>query len=263
MNDLINVFKNDDGVMVVSSREVAQNFGKQHKHVLEKVNELVDSIQPAENPARYFIVSEYKDSKGEMRKEYLLTRDGFSLLVMGFTGKKALDWKLKYIKAFNAMEKKLMSPDDLTPELRAFKEIFDSMVDQQRKLNALNNELEDIREITVFRPDTFRKDVNKLVRRIAYSKGDGIYNIPGIYGESYKLLEDRINVDLDRRIKYKRKRMMEDGISASKRNAVNKIDVIAEDKKVTEVYVAILKELAIKYGVTKDNEIKISNMEEN
>ena len=106
MNNYVDI-KNLNGTTVVSSREVAANFEKQHKHVLEKIAELIETIQPAENPARYFIASEYKDSKGEMRKEYLCTRDGFTLLAMGFTGPKAIEWKLKYIEAFNRMEAEL------------------------------------------------------------------------------------------------------------------------------------------------------------
>lgn len=74
---------------------------------MRDIETLKEQIQPAQNWAGYFIPSEYRDAKGEMRKEYLLTRDGFSLLVMGFTGEKALSWKLKYIEAFNEMEKEL------------------------------------------------------------------------------------------------------------------------------------------------------------
>ncbi|CDC47152.1 putative uncharacterized protein [Clostridium sp. CAG:58] len=55
----------------------------------------------------YFIGSEYVGENGRKYKEYLVTRDGFSLLAMGFTGEKALKWKLKYIEAFNAMESEL------------------------------------------------------------------------------------------------------------------------------------------------------------
>lgn len=57
-------------------------------------------------PTKYFIKSSYK-SRGKEYPEYLITRDGFTLLVMGFTGPKALEWKLKYIRAFNEMEKEL------------------------------------------------------------------------------------------------------------------------------------------------------------
>ena len=99
--------KGKDEVLVVSSRQIAEDFEKLHKNILRDIETLKEQIQPAQNWAGYFIPSEYRDAKGEMRKEYLLTRDGFSFLVMGFTGEKALSWKLKYIEAFNEMEKEL------------------------------------------------------------------------------------------------------------------------------------------------------------
>ena len=93
-------------ILVVSSRDIAESFEKQHKDVLESISNLTSQMSTAENSA-LFIPSSYKASNGKVNPEYLLTRDGFSLLVMGFTGSKALDWKLKYIKAFNEMEKEI------------------------------------------------------------------------------------------------------------------------------------------------------------
>ena len=67
-----------------------------------------------------FIESEYRASNGKMNKEYLLTRDGFSFLVMGFTGAKADEWKLKYIEAFNKMEQTIKNPyGHLSKEVQA------------------------------------------------------------------------------------------------------------------------------------------------
>lgn len=102
MNEII--INNNGGTLTVPSMQVAENFGKQHKHVLEAI----ESIK-AENSAvtPMFIESTYQAGTGKNYKCYDLTRDGFSLLVMGFTGKKALEWKLKYIEAFNLMEAKL------------------------------------------------------------------------------------------------------------------------------------------------------------
>ena len=110
MNELINIMEKD-GQLVVSSRQVAENFEKQHKDVLESICKLISQMSSAENSANLFIQSEYADKYGRMQKEYLMTRDGFSLLVMGFTGNKALEWKLKYIEAFNHMEAELNSPE--------------------------------------------------------------------------------------------------------------------------------------------------------
>jgi Rha family phage regulatory protein len=86
---------------VVSSRVIAERFGKQHQHVTQSIENLT-----SENSGVRFMFrkSYYETDRGRSYKEYLMNRDGFSLLVMGFTGKDALEWKVKYIQVFNAME---------------------------------------------------------------------------------------------------------------------------------------------------------------
>ena len=101
MNNLVEV---RDNQIVVSSRQIAKNFNKMHKHVLTAIKNLVSS---AEKSSQWFKESSYKDISGKTNIEYLVNRDGFTLLAMGFTGKEALQWKLKYIAAFNEMEEKL------------------------------------------------------------------------------------------------------------------------------------------------------------
>lgn len=106
-----------NGVLVADSLEVAERFGKSHKNVLQTIDNLVTSLAAefsATNaePESYFIPSDYQN-RGKTYKKYLLTRDGFSLLVMGFTGPAALHWKLLYIEAFNKMEQTLRGNADL------------------------------------------------------------------------------------------------------------------------------------------------------
>jgi len=105
---LIQVKENET---VTTSLLVAEKFEKDHKNVLRKIDSIISDISTGSklSALEMFEKSEYKDSKGERRIMYYINRDGFSLLVMGFTGKEALEWKLKYIEAFNAMEKKLHS----------------------------------------------------------------------------------------------------------------------------------------------------------
>lgn len=101
MNNLVQIKNNQ---VVVSSRQVAEKFGKLHKDVLENIREIIK----AENSAlTFYQENTYKAGTGKSYPEYLMNRDGFSLLVMGFTGKDALHWKMKYIAAFNEMEAKL------------------------------------------------------------------------------------------------------------------------------------------------------------
>lgn len=142
-NELINII-NKEGTMVVSSREVAENFEKMHKNILRDIENLVQN-QPAQNWARYFIPNKYQDLKGEMRKEYLLTRDGFSLLVMGFTGTKALEWKLKYIDAFNKMEKVITQGLPLT-----YKEALQQLIEKEEAKEKLQLAYEEMKPKAMF-----------------------------------------------------------------------------------------------------------------
>lgn len=104
------VFMNNDRP-ITTSRLIAEKFGKQHSHVLRDIRNLDCSN---EFNASNFGLVEYKDKKGEIRNEYHITRDGFTFLVMGFTGKQASKFKEEYINAFNQMEKQLKEPKELS-----------------------------------------------------------------------------------------------------------------------------------------------------
>lgn len=119
MNEII--LKNENGKILVSSREVAENFDKQNKHINESIKKLMVENSTVKN---MFFETTYISSRGREENEFLMDRDGFSLLVMGFTGKKALEWKLKYIDAFNKMEEELKSGNYLTEEERLKLQLF-------------------------------------------------------------------------------------------------------------------------------------------
>ena len=117
------ILKEENGQVLASSREVAEKFGKNHKEVLRTIKNISKEISTAQFCA-LFKLSSYKASNGKQNPEYLMNRDGFSLLSMGFTGKEALEWKLKYINAFNLMEEKLKNGDYLTDEERYKLQLF-------------------------------------------------------------------------------------------------------------------------------------------
>lgn len=96
-----------NGKITTTSNQVAKHFGKQHTHVLRAIKNLECS---PEFTASNFGLSEYADSTGRTLPAYTMTRDGFSFLCMGFTGKEAAKWKEAYINAFNAMEAELSAP---------------------------------------------------------------------------------------------------------------------------------------------------------
>lgn len=100
MNEIICI-RNETAVC--DSLQVANNFGKKHKTVLRRIEKIIAEYS-AQNCAQCFKESTYKDSTGKSNKMYYMNRDGFTFLVMGFTGQKANEWKWKYITAFNRME---------------------------------------------------------------------------------------------------------------------------------------------------------------
>ena len=88
---------------VVSSLDVARHFQRRHSNILRDIDRLRSILPKSFNELNFGRV-EITDAKGEKRRAYLLTRDAFSLLVMGMTGKAAILWKLRYIEAYNALE---------------------------------------------------------------------------------------------------------------------------------------------------------------
>lgn len=111
----VTIRQTESGIPCVSSLQVAEDFGKKHKDVLRAIENL--TAQNCATKSLYF-ESTY-ENRGKNYKCYDLTRDGFSLLVMGFTGKEALDWKLRYIDAFNRMEQTVKAQPNMIEQLRA------------------------------------------------------------------------------------------------------------------------------------------------
>lgn len=107
-NNLVEVKNN---TVVVSSRQIAEHFGKEHRSVLKSIKDLLLNIEGLHNfehtPEMFQKATYIHEQNKKEYPMYLMNRDGFSLLVMGFTGKEALEWKIKYIKAFNEMEQQL------------------------------------------------------------------------------------------------------------------------------------------------------------
>lgn len=109
MTEFLPLIIEHDGEALTTSRAVADYFGKAHKDILRAIRETSEQLdqttEGAEFSRRNFAPSKYRDERGKEQPAYTLTRDGFTLLAMGFTGAKALQFKIAYINAFNRMER--------------------------------------------------------------------------------------------------------------------------------------------------------------
>ena len=132
-NNLIKIKNNQ---ALTTSLKVAEKFEKEHKDVIKKINILIDTLTSAQNFANlkntfYINKNVYKDNYDREQPLYEFNKDFFTLLVMGFTGEKALKFKIDYINAFNQMEQKLKSQQPI-------------LTFQQKTLNQLKDMLKDI-----------------------------------------------------------------------------------------------------------------------
>ncbi len=108
MNDFLPMITERDGIPVTTSRAVAEQFGKLHKDVIWAIENTIATLQETEEGEdfnrRNFAPISQRDAMNREQPAYILTRDGFTLLAMGFTGAKAMQFKVAYINAFNRME---------------------------------------------------------------------------------------------------------------------------------------------------------------
>lgn len=177
-----------DKSAVTTSLQVAKTFKKEHKKVLRDIENLLVKDRSKIGPM--FIKSHGVDTYGRPRKIYYLQRDGFTLLAMGFTGSRALEFKLKYIAAFNLMEEKIKE-EARTPgtfsealflaaksqkeieEMRPKVEVYDNLIDTSNCLT--------VTQIADNYKDLSAIKLNRLLcdQKIQYKKGNSYHLYQG------------------------------------------------------------------------------------
>lgn len=143
----------------------------------------------------------------------------------------------------------IVGQDQLSPELRLLINLELKQKQHEAALEAVNKRVDNIGEVISLDTNSWRADSHRLIVGIAKAMGGNSYIID-VNKEIYRLVDQRAAVSLEVRLTNKRRRMADEGVCKSKRDKMNKLDVIADDKKLIEIYVAIVKEMAVKYGVT-------------
>ncbi|EPX7483106.1 Rha family transcriptional regulator [Campylobacter coli] len=156
-----------------NSLQIAEVFKKDHSNVLKAIDKLPNDEFKSSN----FKYDSYFDKKSEQRRMINLTRDAFSLLVMGFTGEKAYKWKIEFIKAFNEMEKRLRNIEYEKHDKLAFRQSlgYKSQLKQQKehyenKIKALQYDLENKKELS-FKRKLSKEELLELRKILARDYG--------------------------------------------------------------------------------------------
>ncbi len=145
MEDLLDIVLERKGVPVTTSRKIAKVFGKEHYNVLRDIENL--DCSESFNAINFELVN-YKDKKGEKRPEYIITKDGFVFLVMGYRGRKAVAFKEAYIKRFNDMEDYIKSVQTTKMDYPALTQAIKETHDKPKSYH-FSNELNMINRIVL------------------------------------------------------------------------------------------------------------------
>ncbi len=241
MNSLTIIKSN--GQFAIDSREVAEMTEVRHSDLLEKINGYVVHLLNGKfRSVEFFIKSSYEDSTGRTLPCYLLTRKGCDMVANKMTGEKGVLFTAEYVTKFEEMEKAQQKP---VTALEALAQTVQALQEQERRMTQIETTQQAIKEAVISEPDNWREDINKKMNKIAQTIGVNQYK--EVRSESYKLLEQRAGVKLERRLDNKKVRMLKEGSSPSAIKNTRKIDVIDEDKKLREIYGKIVSEYFIKY----------------
>lgn len=165
MNELV-IMK--DQQAVTTSLQVAEVFGKNHRDVLEAIQ---NKISSAENSAQYdsmFAQGEYKDKSGKRNKMYYMNRDGFTFIAFGFTGKKADKFKLKYIEAFNNMEEAIREERIQLPKtpMEALKLMFEATEETNKKVDRIDSDVDYLKNNQRLDPTEYAYISKRISRKV-------------------------------------------------------------------------------------------------
>ena len=172
-----------DRQAVTTSLQVAKVFNKKHKHVIEAIN---NKIQSAENSADYqkmFVVGTYKDSQGRTYPMYYMNRDGFTFIAFGFTGAKVDQFKLKYIDAFNQMEKQLQQQKPLS-----LPEQISLIAKGYENLSADVKDIKDRMGLPGNMAHSFSKKRNAKIINVLGGKKSNAYRDKNVRAKTYRAL---------------------------------------------------------------------------
>ena len=139
MNEI--VFRGTNDQALTNSLLVAKSFGKEHKHVLDSIRKLIEGCAEISADPMFEETTYVNEQNGQAYPMYLMNRDGFTLLVMDFKGKRAMQFKLEYIKAFNSMEEHIKASQKPKSQLEILQMSINQLVEQEHRLSIVERDV--------------------------------------------------------------------------------------------------------------------------
>lgn len=245
-NELVPVYETSTGEKVVYGSELHEVLGVKSRY-REWVDRRLNDIEALENED--FQGAEISAPSGQTRKDHIIKLDIAKEMAMLERNEKGKQVRRYFIQVEKKYKSAAFVAQELSPQLQLLINMEMKQKEHDQKLEQLDSKVDSIKEVVALRPNAWRKESGNIINKIAQSLG-GFEHINIVRSESYKILEERMHVALNVRLANKKKTNALNGMCKSKIDKLNQLDVIADDPKLIEGYIAIIKEMAIKYGIS-------------
>lgn len=240
----------------MTSLDIAELTGKMHKHVMADIRKEIEELG-ADIGQPIFRPSSYINKQNKEQPCYSFGKEGAMQLALKYDAKT----RYKVIKRIEELENKKSEIDtsQLSPELQMMNQMFiavakNELETKEAKQLALqaNEKAENISNIVTMDSIEWRKKINTILNKIA-ENWSGVEPYKSVRNYSYEKLEQRANCKLDIRLNNRKERAVGQGMSKTYVSKISKLDCIAEDKRLTEIYIQVIKEMAIQFRVNINN----------
>lgn len=241
--------------------EIAKIHGKDVRHVNERIN---FNLKRFKNGTDYinllgvdildsqlkelgFSQQSINSYRGKGSGIYVLSERGYSKLLKVLDDDMAWELYDQLVDEYFQMREQI-NTSGFSPELQLLIKLEQGQKQLNENYQALGNKMNGIREVITLNAGDWRKDTTNLINKVAKKRG-GFDEYRHVRNEIYEIVEQRGGYSLKTRLTNKRRRLAEDGVPKYKRSELSNVDVIADDKRLIELYIAVVKDFAIRHGV--------------
>ncbi|NYB73893.1 Rha family transcriptional regulator [Sedimentibacter hydroxybenzoicus DSM 7310] len=239
----------------IDSRDIAEMVEMEHKELLRKISSFNEILESAKLRSLDYFVPDTYSVKNNKRKYpcYQFTKMGCEFIANKFTGEKGVIFTAKYVKRFNEMEQAMIPSEmsGLSPQLQLLIGMELKQKQLETALTDTNARIDSIQDAVVVDTQNWRKWINTSINKLAESElvidefGDLRYQ--KVRANTYKELETRSGCNLKQRLKNLKERLEKAGLPKTKILRTSNLEVIEQDKKLKEIYTAIIRNMLIKY----------------
>jgi len=247
---------------VLTTSQLAESYGTNNKMISHNFNYNKERYKEGKHffsltgdEKKDFINHhEIQDGSKNAQILYLWTEKGAWLHAKSLNTDQAWVAYEMLVDDYYSIKQAELDTSQLSPELQMFDKLFKTLASQELETKKLESKIDDIKDVVALNVTNWREESRKLINKIAIARG-GMGAYKEVTNDIYDEVERRGKCDLNRRLENAKQRLAYKGVAKSKINKVNKVDMIGNEQKLIEVYMAVVKDFAIKQGVTIKEEL--------